>query len=59
MMLLSYPKMSGFICYHNKAFPFRIIQANVPEDTTKWLITKCVNTVFNPNSPQNKFDLEI
>lgn len=59
MKMLSYPKMPRFICYHNKAFPFGIIQANAPTDITRWLCTKCINTVFNPNSPQNKFDLAI
>lgn len=59
MTILPYPEMPSFICYHNKAFPFGIIQANAPEDITKWLCTKCINTVFNPNSPKNKFDLAI
>lgn len=59
MMLLPYPEKPNFICYHNKAFPFGIIQANSPEDITKWLCTKCINTVYNPNSPKNKFDLAI
>lgn len=59
MAMLPFPEKPSFICYHNKAFPFGIIQANAPEDTVKWLTTKCVNIVFNPNSPQNKFDLAI
>lgn len=59
MKLLPYPQMPHFICYHNKAFPSGIIQANSPEDITKWLCTKCINVVYNPNSPQNKFDLSV
>ena len=59
MTILPYPEMPSFICYHNKAFPFGIIQANAPEDITKWLCTKCIYIVFNPTSPKNKFDLAI
>ena len=57
MKILPYPQIPQLICYHNKAFPIGIIQANSPENITKWLCTKCINTVYNPNSPQNKFDL--
>lgn len=56
MKLLSYPLIPQFICYHNKAFPIGIIQVNSPENITKWLCAKCINTVYNHNSPQNKFD---
>ena len=59
MMLLPYPEKPNFICCHNKVFLFGIIQANSLEDITKWLCAKCINTVYNPNSPKNKFDLAI
>lgn len=59
MTMLPYPEVPILICYHNKAFPFGIIQANSPEDITKWLCTKSINCVYNPNSPKNKFDLAI
>ena len=59
MKLLPYPENPIFICYHNKAFPMGVIQANAPGDITKWLCTKGVNVSFNPNSPLNKFDLAI
>lgn len=59
MKMLPYPEAPILICYHNKAFPFGIIQANSPEDITKWLCTKSINCVYNPNSPKNKFDLAI
>lgn len=32
MKLLPYPQMPLLICYHNKAFPIGIIQANSPEN---------------------------
>ena len=59
MKVLSYLNIPKFICYHNKVFPFGIIQANSSENINKWLCTKCINTVYNPNSPLNKFDLAI
>lgn len=57
MKILPYPQIPQLICYQNKAFPIGIIQANSPENITKWLCTKSINTVYNPKSPQNKFDL--
>lgn len=59
MKVLSYPDIPKFICYHNKAFPFGIIQANSSENINKWLCTKCINIVYNPNSALNKFDLAV
>ena len=59
MKMLPYPDTPIFICYHNKAFPLGIIQANSPEDIKKWICSKSVNCVYNPNSPKNKFDFAI
>lgn len=59
MKILPYPDNPIFLCYHNKAYPFGIIQANANSQITKWLCTKCVNTVFVPNSALNKFDLSV
>lgn len=56
MILLPFPETPKLICYHNKAFPFGIVQANSPEDITEWMCTKCINCVYNPASPLNKFD---
>ena len=35
MKILPYPQIPQLICYHNKAFPIGIIQANLPENITK------------------------
>lgn len=59
MKLLPYPEKPIFLCYHNKAFPFGIIQANAPEDITKWVCSKSVGCVFNPKTSFDKFDLDI
>lgn len=59
MKLLPYPEKPMFLCYHNKAFPFGILQANSPEDITKWICTKCVNCAFYSNSPKNKFNIAV
>lgn len=59
MKLLPYPEKPIFLCYHNKAFPFGIIEANSPESITKWVCTKCVNCVYYPNSPNNKFNIVV
>lgn len=59
MKILPYPDNPILLCYHNKAYPFGIIQANANSQITKWLCTKCVNTVFVPNSALNKFDLSV
>lgn len=59
MKLLPYPDKPMFLCYHNRAFPFGIIQANSSEDITKWVCTKCVNCTYRPNSPENKFSIAV
>lgn len=59
MKLLPYPEKPIFLCYHNKAFPFGIIQANAPEDITKWVCSKSVGCLFNPKSGAELFDLDI
>lgn len=59
MKLLPYPEKPMFLCYHNRAFPFGIIQANSSEDITKWVCTKCVNCAYYPNSPKNKFNIAV
>lgn len=59
MKLLPYPEKPVFVSYHNKAFPFGIIQANSSEDITKWVCTKCVNCTYNPNSSKNKFNISV
>lgn len=59
MKLLPFPEKPIFLCYHNKAFPFGIIQANAPEDITKWVCSKSVGCVFNPKTSSDKFDLDI
>lgn len=59
MKILPYPDNPVLLCYHNKAFPLGIIQANAKTQITKWMCTKCVNTVFVPNSTLNKFDLSV
>ena len=57
MKLLPFPEKPIFLCYHNLAFPFEIIEANSPEDVKKWVCTKCVNCAYYPNSPKNKFNI--
>ena len=59
MKILAYPEKPIFLCYHNKAFPFGIIQANASEDITKWVCSKSVGCVFNPKTSSDKFDLDI
>lgn len=59
MKILPYPDKPIFICYHNKAFPLGIIQANSPVDIKKWVCSKSVNCVYTPSSPKNKFDFAI
>lgn len=59
MKLLPFPKTPMFLCYHNRAFPFGIIQANSPTDITKWACTKCVNCNFLSELPHNKFNIAV
>ncbi len=59
MKLLPFPDEPVFICYHNKAFPFGIIQANANGDFMKWLCSKSVGCIFNPSAGPDKFDLDI
>lgn len=59
MKLLPYSNRPIFLSYHNIAFPFGIIQANSPEDITRWSCTKCVNCVYYSNSPKNKFNIDV
>ena len=55
MKLLPFPKKPMFLCYHNRAFPFGVVQANSPEDITKWGCTKGVYCFFHPEQKMNKF----
>ena len=59
MKLLPYPDTPMFQCYHNMAFPFGVIQANSPEDMTKWMCTKCTNCIYFPNSNATKFNIAV
>lgn len=59
MIILPYKNPPTFLCYHNKAFPFGIIEANIEKNITPWICSKCVNCSFNPKSPRNKFDIAI
>lgn len=59
MKLLPFPDEPVFLCYHNKAFPFGIIQANANGDFMKWLCSKGVGCIFNPCTSPDKFDLDI
>ena len=54
MKLLPFPETPMFLCYHNRAFPFGVVQANSPEDITKWACTKGVYCSFHPEK-MNKF----
>lgn len=58
MTILPFPEKPLMISYHNKAFPVGIIQANSPEDITKWLCAKWIKCVYYPDSLNNKFDVE-
>ena len=55
MKLLPFPDTPIFLSYHNRAFPFGVVQANSPEDITKWACTKCINCRFYSESETNKF----
>ena len=55
MKLLPFPEKPMFLCYHNRAFPFGVVQANSPEDITKWVCTKGVYCFFHPEQKMNKF----
>lgn len=55
MKLLPFPESPIFLSYHNRAFPFGVVQANSPEDITKWVCTKGVYCFFHPEQKMNKF----
>ena len=55
MTLLPFPEEPMFLCYHNRAFPFGVVQANSPEDITKWVCTKGVNCSFRSEQKMNRF----
>lgn len=55
MKLLPFPEQPMFLCYHNRAFPFGVVQANSPEDITKWVCTKGVNCAFRSERKMNRF----
>ena len=59
MKVLPFPDKPMLLCYHNRAFPFGIIQANSPVDITKWACTKCVNCNFFSERPYNKFNIAV
>ena len=60
MGILPYPEQPIFLSYHDKAFPFGIVQANAPESFVKWVCGKCVGrVVFDANTSAHKFDMEI
>ena len=48
MKLIPFPETPIFLSYHNRAFPFGVIQANSPEDISKWVCTKVVYCTFHP-----------
>lgn len=55
MTLLPFPEQPMFLCYHNRAFPFGVVQANSPEDITKWVCTKGINCAFRSKRNMNRF----
>jgi len=57
MKLLPFPEIPIFQSYHNKAFPFGIVQANNTSDIEKWACTKCINCVFTPYEEDHMFDV--
>lgn len=59
MTTLPFPDSPMFLCYHSRAFPFGIIQANNTEDITKWICTKCVNCVYTTYDFDHMFDMII
>ena len=59
MKVLPFPDKPILLCYHNRAFPFGIIQANSPGDITKWACTKCINCNFFSERPLNKFNIAV
>jgi len=56
---LPYPEKPVFLCYHSKAFPFGIIQANARGDMLPWLCSKSAGCIYNPLAGEDKFDLDI
>lgn len=59
MKRLPFPETPMFLSYHNRAFPFGVIQANCPEDITRWMCSKCVSFIHYPNSPHTKFNISV
>lgn len=59
MKVLPFPDKPMLLCYHNRAFPFGIIQANAPVDVTRWACTKCVNCNFFSERSYNKFNIAV
>ena len=59
MKLLPFSDNPLLLCYHNRAFPFGIIQANSPVDVTKWSCTKCINCNFFSERSNNKFNIAV
>ncbi len=57
MKILPFPEKPILLSYHNLAYPFGIIQANAPQEITKWACTKCVSCSYYPNSKNNKFNI--
>ena len=55
MKTLPFPDTPIFLSYHNRAFPFGVVQANSPEDITKWACTIGVNCSFRSEQKMNKF----
>lgn len=59
MKILPFPDQPMFLCYHSMAFPFGVIQANSPEDITKWACAKCVNFECYPKRYKNRFRISV
>ena len=59
MKILPFPDTPIFLCYHNRAFPFGVVQANSPVEITKWVCTKGINCGFYSESPANKFSFAV
>lgn len=59
MTLLPFPEVPLMISYHNKAFPVGVIQANSPEDITRWLCAKCIRCVFSSSGSSHSFYLDM
>ncbi len=59
MKILPYADEPMLLCYHNRAFPFGVVQANSPVDITKWACTKCVFCGFYPNDYNKNFNVSV